>query len=291
MQYVETNTVSLVSESYVVTFAPWNAGLLFVDKDGMPIAPQVEITPGQKSPSAAIIYLIQAPDGNTYAPVTPQYAVYDLAGHEVAGSTSFPSSIRTEYPIETVLRHIVDILADPAAPFVPLAVALSAYAMREWQGLQEQRREKITDAIDRLPEIAQESLVIAAQRYAEMVSRSREEDRWKNPAVKQRLEAAWLKIKRFNWPMPILDEAVIAWTANNHSRARDLVELVISLDRKSALASDLSLTFECVNARLRAGLDEFLNDNRERDVVAALIEVLDHFSNDQTAHRRQCSIG
>ncbi|HZY40866.1 MAG TPA: hypothetical protein VFF59_02600 [Anaerolineae bacterium] len=281
MQYVETNTTSLVAESYVVTFAPWNAGILFVDKDGTPIAPQVEITPGQRSPTAAVAYLIQAPDGNPYSLVTLKYAVYDSKGNEVAGSTPFAGAIRLEYPSETILRHIVDILADPVAPLVPLAVALSAYAMREWQGLQNQRREKIVEAIDRLPEIAEESLVTAAQQYAEMVRRSQEEDRWKDPAVKLRLEAAWPKIKSFNWPVPILDEAVIAWAANNHSRAKELVELVVSLEKDSALASDVGLAFECINARTHDWLGKFLGDIRSRNVVAALVSVLDHFSNDQ----------
>lgn len=127
---------------WIVSFEPYDNGLLFTDKDGAPTAPQVVLTPGTESAAAAVLYVRRAPVQATSTPAPVVVAVYAPDGQRAAqGATTL--QIGWETSRDAFWRRLLGLLLGPTTPFLGMATALGAFALQLWiRNSEQQQRER-----------------------------------------------------------------------------------------------------------------------------------------------------
>ena len=252
---------------YIVTFEPITGSVAFVNQAGVPIAPQLTLTPTVKIATPAILYVQKAALAKGgQSPVTITVRLLDTDGKEL-------NKDNVEIHLETrwggFWRHLGERILSPTTPVLTLAVGLVGLAIQELRRAEEQRarakkkaqeiaaakrkrleQEKQNRRQARVAEIEQihrhlpyrldEALALYV-RYTRLAETSPE---WKCPEISTSLAAVWAAIKQHEWQSAALSEAATQLQAGDITAASEKVELVLQLDRKNQEAQDLKLTIE-----------------------------------------------
>jgi len=254
---------------YVITFEPITAGVAFVNQTGIPIAPQLTLTPTVKAPTPAILYVQKATlTQDTQSPATITAQLFDAEGQPL-----IQDGVKLDIHLETrwgaFWRHLGDRVFSPTTPALTFAVALVGLAIQELRRVEKRRaraekeaRERaamerkrleqekqnrrrahvaeIEQIHQRLPYQLDEALDLYV-RYTRLAETSPE---WKDPEIAACLAAAWAAIQQHEWQSAVLGEAATQLQARDITAASEKVDLVLQLDRNNQEAQDLKLTIE-----------------------------------------------
>ena len=111
---IKTPTVQTVL-SYTVAFAPVNEGLIFTDKEGVPVPPNVQIGSGQTADKPAVLYLHRALTGAVPVSVPLTAYLYNSNGI-LQGKTSLEVQLEDAY--SAWWRHLWGIVLGPTTPLL-----------------------------------------------------------------------------------------------------------------------------------------------------------------------------
>ncbi len=222
---------------WVVAFSPHNAGVSFVDQEGVPVAPQVALTPGPKSAVPAVLYAQRAPLAAPLSSTTLDLSVY---GPELilVHAQALPSSIDLERPRAARFRHFCDLLCGPTTPLLMLGGSVIAFAAKEWQRRSEQEREERRRRREQERERRQRGILAKVElmanlaphpekmieRYWELEERTENDPEWNDQKVVRSLR----RTLRENLHLEGLLEAIEGWFGElNDERAYRSVQLAL----------------------------------------------------------------
>jgi len=154
--------------SYTVIFEPYDNGLLFTDKDGVPVPPQVVVETGQSPDKPAVLYVRRSPLDSVPASVPVKVQVYGADGnpHELA-----VLQVRLEETYSAWWRHFWGLVLGPTTPLLALAATLVGFGWQWWQEGQKRKQAKLDeiDGVEKL--VRQEKLPEARQKLDQVTSR------------------------------------------------------------------------------------------------------------------------
>ncbi len=256
---------------YVVTFEPITGGVAFVNQAGLPIAPQLTLTPTLKTATPAIVYVQKASLVKSDAsPAQITARLFDANGRAL-----IQDGIKLDIHLETkwgaFWRHLGERIFSPTTPALTLAVGLVGLAIQELRQAEEHRAKAQKEAKEiaerrleaerkrleqkrqeryqtRVAEIEQIPLHIpnhlykALTLYNQYKQLAETSPEWKKPEIAESLNAVWAIIKQHDWQSAALTEAAIQLQAGEFVIASERVELVLKLDPQNQKAQDLKLT-------------------------------------------------
>lgn len=127
---------------WIVAFAPHDAGILFTDQKGAPVAPQVALTPGSESAAPAVLYVQRAPLAEEAELLDLSVSVYG-PDRAPAGNASLPTlPVEMEGGYVAWRRHLGDLLCGPTTFLVTAAAALVAFVVQEWRRRSEREEQE-----------------------------------------------------------------------------------------------------------------------------------------------------
>lgn len=274
-----TPTPTPTPNPYLLLIEPYDGSLVFTDKDGLPAAPRVALTPAVHAVTPSTLYVRRAP-GEMAASVPITLSLYAPDGHLITDTLGL--SIKPEKKSKAWWRSIEDRLLGPATPLVGIAAALAAFAIEEYRGARQQqleakirevqhKREQVKKAclikIEHLRLLASQDPAKAAQTFYEYRQKIEIEDDWKDPDVAARLEDVWQEIRSSSWQPPLLEEAARHFAEAKFHDAQVIVNLVRDLDPNYSPACTLATA---IGFALAEDRNAWLKEYGPTQVIASL---------------------
>ena len=125
----DTPTATPTARPWIVAFEPHDDGILFTDREGVPVAPQVALTPGSESAAPAVLYAQRAPLATAAIPAQLSVSVRGPDGLTVGNGSLH---IRLEGRKGAWWRHLKNVVFGPTTFLVTAAAALVAFVAQEW---------------------------------------------------------------------------------------------------------------------------------------------------------------
>jgi hypothetical protein len=230
---------------YLITIRPFGGGLAFVNKDGVPIAPETVITPASDRSAPWIIYLRRTPDEVNF-PAGVSIAIRPLKSDALVQPQLFSVPIDVEQVNTARLRQVWALLLSPTAPVVGLFITLAW----KWYDDNRKRQDEAQKAgrfaeIEGLhQEIEHDNFREAIPRLLELQARYRDD----SDAAKSLAEVR-RQLHNKPWQTSLLDEAARLLVVGNYDTALRDVGLVLSLAPDSALAVELGRIIRATRQR------------------------------------------
>jgi hypothetical protein len=266
---------------YLLLIEPYDGSLVFTNKDGLPAAPRVALTPAMHAVTPSTLYVRRAP-GEMAASVPITLSLYAPDGRLITDTLGL--SINTEKKSKAWWRSIEDRLLGPATPLVGMTAALAAFAIEEYRGARQrqleqeakmrevqQKREQVKKACliktENLRLLASQDPAKAAQTYHEYRKKTEAEDDWKDADVAARLEDVWQEIRSSPWQPPLLERASEHFAKASFHDAQYLVNLVCELDSNYSPAWTVATAIHFALAQDR---DAWLKEHGPTQVITSL---------------------
>ncbi|HLF29243.1 MAG TPA: hypothetical protein VJG32_23210 [Anaerolineae bacterium] len=272
---------------YEISFHPYDAGVLFVDKEGDPAPAHVLATPGSNSAVPGTVYLQQASLISRTDNVRMGLAARHPDGTFLIIATPAQLNVSLESNGIALGRHFLSFLFSPTLPLLPLALAVVGYAIEQWQkGQQEQaEREKELRAdlaeISRIISLAQHSSSDAARQLMALEERLGSLGETRPAQIDARLKEAWAKLRGLNWQMSILKEAATFLASGEYGKARRYASIPRREDDESIQSQDLERTIDFCRAQFDGSVEDWLKKTASHDLVAALVHVRSDYDDDK----------
>lgn len=259
-------TATATPHPWTVSFTPHNDGILFTDRDGEPIAPQVALTPGAESAAPAVLYAQRAPLATAIPSTTLALSVYNPDVTPVLTST-LPSAVSLERKSKADWRHFWDLLCGPTTPILVLASSLVAFATKEWRRRseleKEERRRKTFAEVERLANLASQPKAML-ERYWELQERTESELEWRNERVIRRLN----EILEEKLTSEDLLKTASEWLSElDYEKAESCINLSLAWGDKNGKASTFEYVLDYV-PKIR--MEEPLPEENAKNLVRKL---------------------
>jgi hypothetical protein len=265
-----TPTPTPTPNPYLLLIEPYDGSLVFANKEGLPVAPRVALTPAAYAVTPSTLYVRRAP-GEVAASAPITLSLYAPDGRLITDTRGL--SINTEKKSKTWWRSIEDRLFGPATPFVGMAAGLAAFAIEEYRGARQrqQKREQVKKAclikIEHLRLLVSQDPAKAAQTYHEYRKKTEAEDDWKDADVAARLEDVWQEIRSSPWQPPLLERASEHFAKASFHDAQVIVNLVSDLDPNYSPARAVATA---IGFALTEDRDAWLKERGPTQIIASL---------------------
>jgi len=254
--------------SYTVAFVPGDESLLFTDENGVPVAPQVTISPGENPDRPAVLYLHRLPADTVPVSVPITVQVYGPDGNPRNFTTL---EVRPEDSHSAWWRHFWDLVLGPTTPLLALAATVVGFGWQRWQEERRRREERLTE-IEQIRLLAPASPGKAAHKFAEVHRKAQE---WRDPYILALLDDVRTELEGYPWRRALLQEGVQALSEGKMGLASKAAKVALALDPKFIPAVDLKHVAEMVQA-FQQGSNEWLQKIEElggEQAVAALVRL------------------
>lgn len=232
-----TPTPTCTPPPWIVAFSPHDGGILFTNQEGVPIAPQVALTPGAESAAPAVLYAQRAPLATKVSTTTLKVSVYG------PGSASVPASplalsVDLESAKNAGWRHFRGLVLGPTTPLLVFAVSLVVFAVEEWRLGRERAQKRQEEKLARVGELRalSNNIVQAAERYRDYRIKTGVEPGWRDPDLRERLDDTWRSLFSED---TLQSSAARQLAQKNFSAAKMLSELALEYDPEGALSQAL----------------------------------------------------
>ncbi len=238
--------------TYTVKFEPFDDGILFTDKEGVPAAPQVEIQLANEPGNPGLVYLKRAPSATEISNSV-------LVAVTIDGPS--PSGISLQEPIFLTvkvekrglagLRRFFDLLLGPTTFLLALLGGLVSFGLQQWVQQEEEKQNKERGQQAKLS-LIQSLQILATQDLSEAVyqwwgcfQKTKSDSDWQKPEMKRELDNVWRRIEDLPWRLTLLRRAIRHLGNNEQAKARTTAELIHNITPQSP-------SLEALAARLLA---------------------------------------
>ncbi len=261
-------------EPWTVTLAPHDGGVLFTDREGVPIAPQVTLTPSVRSSMPAVLYIQHASSivAGTKVSLTVQVYERDNLLQQLEPKSLV---VRLENRGEAQSRRFWDLVWGPTTPLLVFAGGLVLFAVEEWRLGRERTQKRKEERLARVGELKgwSHDIILAARRYRDYRQRTETERGWRDPGLRERLDDTWRKLFDVQ---TLQDKAVWQLVEGNFDAAEILAELAQERDPKDTFSQTLLSLARCDDSQgqqasqTRTGLESSPSSNVKTIVQACL---------------------
>jgi hypothetical protein len=223
------------SAVYRIALRPFTTGLAFVNKDGVPVAPEFIATSTADQSTPWTVYVRRTPEEMKY-PMGLAITLQRLDGHTLAQPQLFSVPVDAESISAARWRQFLAFLFSPTAPLIGLAVALAW----KWYDTERKRQEEAQKA-DRFGAIYSLRHEIERNNFQMVIPRLRDLQKLyaaDSDATKLLAETR-TQLDQKPWQKTLLAEAVNSLQAYNYADALQAVDLVLHLDESYPLAAEL----------------------------------------------------
>lgn len=257
-----TPTPTGTPQPWVIAFSPHDAGILFTNQEGVPMAPQVALTPGLKSAAPAVLYIQRAPLVTAPVTVVLNASVYH-AGAIPVSTLSAPIELESAHA--AACRHFKLLLyGGPAAPLLALAAALIAFSREEWQRRREQeqteKRQRTLAQVRQLAHFKMQPTQLLLEYW-----KIREQNR-DDADIIERLDNTITEILD---PDNLLTATQEWFGELDDERASRVVTLALEQDMKN----EIVLAFACVLEYVHQDTTEALPDEQAKKIAHAINQI------------------
>lgn len=261
--------------SYTVAFLPYDDGLLFTDKDGVPVAPQVMVNPGEYPGKPAVLYVRRAPMDimPVSVPITVQVYGLDETPDDL---TTLNVELEDEY--HAWWRHFWDLVFGPTTPLLALAATLVGFGWQWWQEGQKRKWELEQEVRrrreERLAEIEQVRALTLQNKLREAVEKLLEvshkvEHIWaKDPELVARLTEVREELEGRKWCQKLYQQS-LQYLEEKPEQAEEVAQTILKLDPGFSPATDLQYTAGMLRA-FQEGQDKWLDKVEDLGIDTAI---------------------
>lgn len=259
------------SASYRISLQPLSDGLIFVNKDGTPIAPEFVATPAAERSTPWLAYVRRTPEEARY-PMGLGIALRRVDANPASRSQFFAVYLDAQRVSTAQWRQFVAFLVSPTAPLIGLFITLAWkwYDNERKRQDEAQKASRFADINSLRPALERNDFrAVIPRLYEWQVRYADDSDATKLLAeVRRQLDSK-------PWQKTLLDEAVNSLAAGDYATALQTIELVLRLDSNNTLALQLKrVTRAAQQSADRDRSNELSNDHHCRsDSLTSLLQI------------------
>lgn len=216
-------------------------GLTFNNKDGLPAALRIALTPASYVITPSTLYVRRAP-GDVVPSVPITLRLYGPDNNPFAPPLSI--EIQTEGQLAAYARYFLIHLLGPTTPLLGIAATLVAFAVKWYEERVKEKRSRLAE-IEQVRLLASSGdLVEALDRFSDIRHKTKETEEWKDDEIVRRVDEVWQVLNAKPWKRAALSRAARSLAEKNYGDARLLVEHVLEFDSADLLAKDMNCVIE-----------------------------------------------